>query len=177
MVEHLPNKPKLKYVEGNESLLNQIRPLWEALNQHHLALSKDFKQYYLDMTFPKRKADLLKKAALGKMHVCIATVESSGQAIGYCVSGINQERTGDIKSIFVLGDFRGLGIGDELMHNALKWLNENGAVERIVEVASGNEQAWRFYERYGFLPRKTMLKQVKKPKDVKAYIQNRLKPT
>lgn len=29
------------------------------------------------------------------------------------------------------------------------------------EVAAGNEKAWEFYEKYGFLPRKTILKQVR----------------
>jgi hypothetical protein len=37
-------------------------------------------------------------------------------------------------------------------------------VEKVVEVSVGNESAWGFYGRYGFLPRKTLLKQVKKPK-------------
>jgi ribosomal protein S18 acetylase RimI-like enzyme len=50
------------------------------------------------------------------------------------------------------------------MQKALIWLEQNGAVEKIVEVATGNERAWGFYVRYGFLPRKTMLKQVRKPK-------------
>ena len=157
-------KHKIKYIEGDETLLDQIKPLWEALNQYHLALSINFKQYYLDMTFPKRKADLIKKAATGKMRISIAIDEANVQNVGYCISGINNERMGEIKSIFVSEAYRRKGIGDVLMQKALDWLEKQGALEKIVEVAAGNEKAWTFYVRYGFLPRKTMLKQVKKPK-------------
>jgi ribosomal protein S18 acetylase RimI-like enzyme len=41
-------------------------------------------------------------------------------------------------------------------------MDKEGAAEKIVEVGAGNEQAWGFYEKYGFLPRKTVLKQVNK---------------
>ena len=157
----MANEHKINYVEGDEALLDQIKPLWEALNRHHLGLSENFKQYYLDMSFQKRKADLLKKAGLGEMHIEIAVDEVSGQNVGYCVSSITHEKAGEIKSIFVSETFRGMGIGDALMQKALIWLEQNGAVERIVEVAAGNERVWGFYARYGFLPRKTMLKQVK----------------
>ncbi len=79
--------------------------------------------------------------------------------MGYCISGINNERMGEIKSIFVSETYRRIGIGDVLMQKALDWLEKRG-VEKIVEVAAGNEKAWGFYAHYGFLPRKTMLKQV-----------------
>ena len=72
----------------------------------------NFKQYYLDMTFQKRKADLLKKAGLGEMHVEIAVDQGRRQNVGYCVSSVNLEKTGEIESIFVAEAFRGMGIGD-----------------------------------------------------------------
>jgi diamine N-acetyltransferase len=164
LAERLANKYKINYVDGDEALLDQIKPLWETLNRYHLGLSENFKQYYLDMTFQKRKADLLKKTRLGKMHVEIAVDKVSGQNVGYCVSSVTLEKTGEIKSIFVAETFRGMDIGDALMQKALIWLEQNGAVEKIVEVTTGNERTWGFYARYGFLPRKTMLKQVKKLK-------------
>jgi ribosomal protein S18 acetylase RimI-like enzyme len=54
-----------------------------------------------------------------------------------------------------------LGIGDSLIRNALSWLDKEEAVAKIVEVGEGNEQSLGFYARYGFLLRKTVLKQVK----------------
>jgi diamine N-acetyltransferase len=143
-------------------LLDQIKVLWEALNSRHLGLSANFKLHYRDMTFEKRKADLLKKAAAGKMRVDLAFNEELGLNVGYCVSSVNSEKMGEIESIFVDAAYRGMGIGDRLMKKALCWMEQEDVVEKIVEVAVGNEQAWGFYAQYGFLPRKMVLKQVKK---------------
>ena len=106
------NKRSVKFIEGDEALLDQIRVLWEALNSHHLGLSTNFKQHYQDMTFERRKADLLKKAATGKMRVALAVDEMTGQNVGYCVSSLNQEKIGEVESIFVGANYRGSGIGD-----------------------------------------------------------------
>lgn len=48
------------------------------------------------------------------------------------------------------------------MKKALCWMEQEGAVQKIVDVGAGNEAAFGFYAKYGFLPRKTVLKQVKK---------------
>lgn len=114
------------------------------------------------MTFEKRKYDLLKKSLFGEMRVDLAVDEASGCVVGYCVSSLIGEKIGEIESIFVNVDYRGLGVGDSLIKNALSWMDKEGAAEKIVEVGDGNEQAFGFYARYGFLPRKTVLKQVKK---------------
>jgi ribosomal protein S18 acetylase RimI-like enzyme len=153
-------KPKIKCVHGGEGMLDEIKPLWEALNEHHCQRSTYFKQHYRGMTFEKRKADLLKKAAGGELRVDLAIEEASGQNVGYCVSSLNREKTGEIESILVDAAYRGLGIGDALIKKALAWMEQKGAVEKIVEVGVGNGQAFGFYARYGFLPRKTVLKQV-----------------
>ena len=76
------NKQKINYFHGDETLLDQIKPLWEALNEHHLQHSSNFKEHYDRMTFEKRKTDLLKKAALGKMRVDLATDKAAGQNVG-----------------------------------------------------------------------------------------------
>ena len=96
------------------------------------------------------------------MRVDLAVNEASECIVGYCVSNFNGEKTGEIESIFVNVAYRGLGIGDSLMKNALSWMDKEGAAAKIVEVGDGNEQAFGFYARYGFLPRKTVLKQLKK---------------
>jgi ribosomal protein S18 acetylase RimI-like enzyme len=155
-------KQKIKYIYGSEILLDQIKVLWKALNSHHLDLSANFKHRYRSMTFEKRQADLLKKAAAGKMRVDLAFNEELGLNVGYCVSSVNSEKMGEIESIFVDAAYRGMGIGDRLMKKALCWMEEEDVVEKIVEVAVGNEQAWDFYAQYGFLPRKMVLKHVKK---------------
>jgi GNAT superfamily N-acetyltransferase len=156
------NKQKVKYIYGDQALLDQIKVLWEALNEHHRQHSPNFKEHYCEMTFEKRKVDLLKKAADGKMRVDVAVDEATGQSVGYCVSSLNSEKTGEIESIFVNAVYRETGIGGSLIKKALSWMDKEGAAAKIVEVVAGNEQAFGFSARYGFLPRKTVLKQVEK---------------
>ena len=143
-------------------MLDRIRVMWEALNLYHCQRSAHFKEHYLGMTFKKRKANLLKKAACGRINVNIAIDRTTEKEVGYVVSSLNSELTGEIDSIYVDEAYRGMGIGDRLMKNTLSWMDQNSAEEKIVEVSIGNEQAWKFYGHYGFLPRKTVLKQVGK---------------
>jgi len=153
--------PKIKYVCGDLNILDELKDLWEELNRYHCERSEHFKPHYLSMTFEKRKADLKKKAEGGEMRVDFAIDESTRQGIAYIVSTINPAKVGEIDSVFVEEHYRRMGVGGKLMQNALTWMDERGAVEKHVEVSFGNESAWGFYGRFGFLPRKTTLKQVK----------------
>jgi diamine N-acetyltransferase len=152
----------IRYIQGNQNLLGEIKVLWEALNQYHCIRSAHFKEHYLGMTFEKRKTVLLKKAAGGELHVELAVDEVTGQSAGYLVCSLGGDATGEIESIYVEEAYRGRGVGDGLMKNALAWMEQKGAVEKVVEVSVGNEYAWGFYGRFGFLPRKTLLQQAKK---------------
>lgn len=68
---------------------------------------------------------------------------------------------GEIESIFIEKECRGFGLGDKLMTRALKWLDKNGADNKIIGVAEGNEKVLEFYKRYGFYKRTVILQQVK----------------
>lgn len=96
------------------------------------------------------------------MRLDLAFDAKDNVAVGYVVSSVNSEKVGTVESIFVSEKYRGLGIGDSLMVKALAWMDENGASEKVLEVTVGNEQVYGFYRHYGFLPRQTLLKQVKK---------------
>jgi ribosomal protein S18 acetylase RimI-like enzyme len=161
-VRILNDKRRIKYIYGSEVLLDSVQSLWEALNALHLSVSVDFKQYYRDMTFEKRKAAFLKKAKAGKMRVDLAVDEESGRNVGFTVSSMNAEKIGEVESIFVDKEFRGCGVGDAMMKHVLAWMDEECAESKIAEVAAGNEAAFGFYRRYGFLPRETVLKQVER---------------
>ena len=160
MGEHLVNKPKIKYVHGDGGMLDEIKVLWETLNRHHLSVSPYFKDYYLTLTFEERKRAILQRASGGEVRVDLA-LDASSELVGYCVSSIDRWLTGEIDSIFVTAKYRGQSIGRALMEKALAWLNGKGAKKKIVSVAVGNEQAYGFYSRFGFLPRRTLLEQKK----------------
>ena len=50
------------YEEGNEELLDFIKPLWEQLNEEHRDLSKHFSSVFISNKFEKRKAALIEQA-------------------------------------------------------------------------------------------------------------------
>jgi len=149
------------YISGGRNLLDKIKPLWQELNKHHLNLSSHFKDYYQALMFEDRKRAILQQADGGELRVDIA-LNAQDEPVGYCVSTLNPSKAGEIASIFVAVNCRHLGIGDTLMRKTLAWMDSKGAISKIVEVGAGNEQAFGFYQRYGFFPRKTVLKQVTK---------------
>jgi ribosomal protein S18 acetylase RimI-like enzyme len=159
-VAKLPNI-KINYVVGDETLLDQIEPLWLGLNQQNISSSLSFKPYYRALTFDKRKKELLKIAQAAVLRVEIAIDNSNGQAVGYCVSSLDNSGVGEIESIYVDKPFRGLKIGNNLMKSAIGWLEQQGATTKQVSVSAGNELACKFYEHYGFRTRRTVMEQTK----------------
>lgn len=149
----------IEYLVGDKKVLDEVKELWEGLNAHHRVNSKHYADFYSSFTFEARKADLLKKTQNGNLRVEIAIDKEIGQNVGYCISSIDEGKIGEIESIYILNDYRGMGIGDRLMKNALDWMDEMGAIKRVVTVATGNEQAFGFYEKFGFYPRRTVLEQ------------------
>jgi ribosomal protein S18 acetylase RimI-like enzyme len=148
------------YVSGNARMIDRVASLWEDLNKQHLSLSPYFKDYYRALTFEDRKRSIQQRAIGGEIRVDLA-LNDSGQPIGYCITSIDQTLTGEIDSIFVNPQCRGQGIGTALMEKALDWLRVKGAKKTFVSVAVGNEQAYVFYEQFGFFPRRTLLEQKK----------------
>lgn len=148
----------IQYIVGDETLLNQIVPLWLELNTHHLKLSPYFKQDYETFTFTRRKNMFEEKAAEGKLRVELAEDANQNALIGFCICSVGRGQ-GEVESIYVQPAYRGQGIGNHFMASALAWINEAGISNITVHVASGNEGAFPFYARYGFYPRQTILKQ------------------
>lgn len=163
MEKKAASKPKIKCVHGDQTILDDIKGLWEALNVYHCDRSQNFKPHYKAMTFEERKATLLKKAEGGEMRVNIAVDEATGKCVGYIVSTVNTAHVGELQSVYVEAAYRRMGVGGTLMQKALAWMNQQGAVEKVVEVSYSNEGVWGFYGRFGFIPRLTLLKQVNNP--------------
>ncbi len=147
----------VEYVTADESGLEHVRPLWEALNRHHLARTRHFSGHYLARSFDERKVEILKKTVTGTVRIEIAREPGTGQTVGYCIVSFSEDGTGEIDSIFVDGPFRDRGIGSRLMGRALLWLLSSGAKRIVVAVSCGNEETWTFYEKFGFHPRMTVL--------------------
>ena len=67
--------------------------------------------------------------------------------IGFAIA-TERELQNDVGALYVLSGYRRIGVGGQLLDRALSWLGSKKDV--TLEVVSYNENAIRFYERYGF---------------------------
>lgn len=148
---------KLQFNKTGKEGLDLIQPLWEKLNKHHLNQKSDFKEHYENFTFQERKEVLLNKALAGEMYICLAEDEESETLLGYIVTTISPENDGEIDSIYVEEEYRLMGIGDALMQRSIRWMDEKGVKTKKVVIATSNQEAISFYERYGFRRRSITL--------------------
>lgn len=61
-------------------------------------------------------------------------------------------RIGEIESLSVLPDFRGSGLGSELLERLEKHLHDVGVDDLILGALAGNTDAVRLYQRRGYQP-------------------------
>ena len=139
--------------------LESIRPLWEALKRHHVKISPRFAPLRMKKTFDDRKKDFLIKSCNGRFKLFLVHQGDLKEPLAYCIASITTDGAAEIDSLFVVETFRSRGIGTELMRRTLSWFEEQGPVSRIVMVAHGNDDALRFYERFGFYPDNLCLRQ------------------
>ena len=148
---------EITYKKYGAENLDTIAELWQKLRLLHQERSTYFKEYFSTFTWEDRKKDLLDRAKNGA--VLIETAIVNDKLIGYCVSSVNDKKAGEIESIYIEKEYRGRHIGNHFMKTALSWLDSLGVKRKIIGVAVGNEQAFRFYRKYGFYPRVTVLMQ------------------
>lgn len=151
--------PTITYQSGGTQHLESIRLLWQALNRHHRSISPHFEHEFACFTFDQRVDNLRQDYTDQAIHLDIAW--NGERPVAYLVSALSRAGVGEIESIYVQAEFRGQGIGDELMKRGLAWLQAQNPVSIEIKVAVGNEDAYPFYARYGFYPRLVTLKQTR----------------
>ncbi len=151
-------KYKIEYVETNRQELDSIGFLWEKLREHHRVLWPYKNRTYPITTWDMRKKGLLEKTSKGDLRLDIAKDTNTGELIGYCICSVNEDKQGEIESIFVESNYRRFGIGDTFMKKSLNWMDSLSITKRIIGVGAGNEKVFPFYARYGFFPGVTILR-------------------
>lgn len=124
--------------------IDVVKPLWEALNEHHKAQSVHFKKRFQQFSFEYRKDALLNKEKL-----LILTAKDEENLIGYCITG-KTDHEGEIESIYVEPEYRKKGVGKQFISDSIKWLVNENVDEINLKVAAGNEQVVDFYRDFGF---------------------------
>ncbi len=132
----------------------KIKPLWLKLNDMHHRESAHFRDFYSSFTFEKR---ISKFGTLPEEKLFIETVEKGNEPIGCCICTIDEDRTGEIDSLYIEEEYRNRGLGGKLTRNGIAWLRAQGCGRIAVAVSHGHESVFPFYEKYGFYPRLTSL--------------------
>ena len=138
------------FTTGGKELLPQIRPLWNELKKHHVEVAGVFSPVFARADWESRRADLERKAFDDKLRVDLVTCGS--ELIAYIVSTINHNGMGEIDSLCVGEQYRGRGIGKELIRRALDWMSSEGAKSYTLQVVHGNDRAMSLYQSLGFSP-------------------------
>ncbi|KAH7816121.1 putative N-alpha-acetyltransferase 30 [Monocercomonoides exilis] len=89
------------------------------------------------------------------------TVKYNGQLIAACENRLKirgQKISGNIGMVAVLDEFRGLGIGKELVSRSIELMRGKGASEIFLETEVKNESALSLYESLGFVRHKFLYK-------------------
>lgn len=147
-------RAKLEEVSIIQNLNNQLinYEMDAGFDQYEIdwALSEESKQYFLDLI----------------KYQFVEVAEIDGKIIGYLAGSIYNDLsysyyeglTAEANNMFVLADFRALGIGAKLMNSFMEWCKQNGAKRIMVTASSKNEKTIKFYEKMGFSPINITLK-------------------
>ena len=151
----------INYFEGKNELFPQILPLRNKLLIHHKNLKHHFVQDFVNKLNNNNIATILADENFKEIKVILAKDINNNKNIGFCLGGVNEKNIGVINSIYVEPEYQKFGIGTELMKKILKWLDDKKVISKELSVCASNEIVFNFYEKFNFLIRKTLLKQIK----------------
>ncbi|MFC0679898.1 GNAT family N-acetyltransferase [Lysobacter korlensis] len=118
----------------------------------HLYLEEDLQAFLADAYAVDKQAVIL-----GHPDYAVWFLEHEGRAVGHCAAGPCglphddvKPGDGEVKRLYILGEFQNGGWGARMFETAVAWLERNGPCTLWVGVWSENPGAQRFYARYGF---------------------------
>ena len=99
---------------------------------------------------------------MAEPHVCVLVAEREGKVIGYTYAAVEgydymalRGPAGALYDIVVDPEYRGQGVGRQLLDATLAFLKSHGAPRVVLSTAERNEAAQRLFEKAGF--RRTMV--------------------
>jgi GNAT superfamily N-acetyltransferase len=142
---------------GGHELLDEIRPLWLALRDHHHDVAPGLGSIRDDDdSWSRRRAQYERWLADERSFFLLA--RRDGRAIGYAfvrteaVESPTWRKAGEssvLETLSLLPEARGTGLGTRLVAMVREAVGEQ---ELVVTAVASNRDAIRFYEREGFTP-------------------------
>jgi ribosomal protein S18 acetylase RimI-like enzyme len=155
---------QLEVVPGSAADIPSLEPLWVAVHHAHGASMPELAPYVSDEeTWRERGA--LYAELFRKPGTFLFLARARGELVGYALGHIlgsaeswwsdtwrTGDRVGEVESISVLPEHRGVGIGSTLLDAADEEFARLGVDDQVIGVLPGNVDAIRLYERRGFQP-------------------------
>ena len=139
--------------------VDELRPLWLALRDHHGSLTEDWGPVREDEdSWARRRRDYASWLTEPDAFCLVARRAAGEPPVGYALVTVNAgsptwatvERFGYLETLSVLPAARGAGVGTALLDAVQAHLSALGVVRLELTMVARNEQARRFYERAGF---------------------------
>jgi ribosomal protein S18 acetylase RimI-like enzyme len=149
---------------GSAADLDLVGPLWVAVHHQHAKTMPQLAPYVSDdETWRVRRR--LYEELLAKPDTLLLIASVDDTVIGYGLAHVmpvddswiadtwvTGNRIGEIESLSVLPQYRGSGLGSELIDRLEQHLHDMGLTDLILGALPGNTDAIRLYERRGYQP-------------------------
>jgi ribosomal protein S18 acetylase RimI-like enzyme len=149
---------------GGAADLDIVGPLWVAVHHHHAETMPQLAPYVTDDETWRVRRELYEEL-LKKPDTLLLLAFDSEAAVGYGLAHVlpldetwipdtwqTGSRVGEIESLSVLPEYRGSGLGSDLLNRLEQHLYANGVKDLILGALPGNTDAIRLYERRGYQP-------------------------
>ncbi|WP_281613385.1 GNAT family N-acetyltransferase [Flammeovirga sp. SubArs3] len=135
--------------------IDEVDFLWKKLYAHHHFLRHQIHIEPSDSDWVRRKNKLKDKAC----DLIVLTVKTELQLLGYLIASVHRldPSVGEVESLYVEEEYRGEGLGTQLMHEAMSWFNYKNVKVRKLAVGIENETVVEFYRKQGFIPKSIIL--------------------
>jgi ribosomal protein S18 acetylase RimI-like enzyme len=144
--------------EGGRDDMPALERVWRSLFAHHSEVnSSGMPLIPVDERWPERRRECERAFDAGTATLLVA--ERDGEVVGIAFSRLHDPDpvfdTGPMAELDVLAitpGHRGHGIGEALLRRTLAAMRAQGVETIKVAVMAGNDEALRFYERFGIRP-------------------------
>ncbi|WP_123025725.1 GNAT family N-acetyltransferase [Mycolicibacterium stellerae] len=149
---------------GGVEDLDLVGPLWVAVHHRHCESMPELAPYVDDAETWRARRKLYEEL-LAKPDTLLLLAFVDDEPAGYGLTHVMRvadswiedtwrtgDRIGEIESLSVLPDYRGTGLGSELLDRLETHLHDLGVEDLILGALAGNADAIRLYERRGYQP-------------------------
>lgn len=154
--------PEVEIIEARAERLDEIESLWRAMHESDAAVAGEAREFApfrrAEDSWPRRLGEFERWMRAGDAWFLIA--EREGSPVGFAFFRIGDgdrsfetnERMGELEALSVEPELRRWGIGSLLMEQVERRLAAAGVGFIGLTVIAGNEDALRFYRRWGMAP-------------------------